>query len=111
MTLGGCARFFEHFAFVYYAPSFYQQAFPNLKSQYALLNGGIQAIGAFISTVMGGIISDRFESRNRMTKSYVGIVSAIIGMVLAFGISLFPGTNFYISLTFLFFKFLLSEGY
>lgn len=111
VTLGGAARFFESFCFVYYAPSFYQGAFPNQKSQYALLNGMIQTVAPLISSVSCGIISDRFEKKNKMTKAYIGIVGAIIGSLMAVGISLFRGVNFYVSLAFLFFKFLLTEGW
>lgn len=68
-------------------------------------------MGAFISTLGLGIISDVFEPKNRMTKAYIGIGCSIIGLFLAGGISLFEGTNFYVSLTFLFFKFLLTQGY
>ena len=32
VTLGGAARFYEAFAIVYYAPSFYQKAYPHLLS-------------------------------------------------------------------------------
>ena len=71
----------------------------------------IQAFGAFISTLGCGILSDRFESKNKMTKAYIGIVSSVIGLFLAAGISLFEGTSFYVSLGFLLLKFLLTQGY
>lgn len=58
-----------------------------------------------------GVISDKFEKKNKMTKANIGIVSSIIGAFLAIGISFFKGTNFYVSLSFLFLKFLLTEGW
>lgn len=111
VTLGGAARFYETFCFVYYAPCFYQGAFPHLKSQYALLNGLIQTIAPFLCIITCGIISDKYEKKNKMTKANIGIYSAIIGSLCAVGISLFTGTNFYVSLAFLFLKFLLTEGW
>lgn len=71
----------------------------------------IQAVGAFISMIGCGIISDRFESKNKMIKANIGMISSMIGTLLAFGISFVPGVNFYTSLGFLFLKFLLTEGW
>ena len=44
-----------------------------------------------------------------MTKSYIGVFSAITGIMLSFGISFFAGTNFYVSMFFLFLKYLFTE--
>jgi MFS family permease len=104
-------RFFESFAFVYYAPAFYQRCFPEMKSTYAVLNGIVQSGGAFLSAIAGGIISDRYERKSKMTKAYIGITTSVIGILLAGGISLFQGTNFYVSMCFLALKFLFTEGW
>lgn len=80
-----------------------------MASTYAVLNGLIEGVGACISSISGGIISDRFESKNKMTKAYLGMISSFIGIFTAFGISLFTGTNFYFSLFFLCLKFLFTE--
>lgn len=71
----------------------------------------IQTVAPFICIIASGILSDKFEKKNKMTKAYIGIFGSIIGTLLAGGISFFKGTNFYVSLTFLFFKFLLTEGW
>lgn len=80
-----------------------------MLGQYAVLNGLLEGIGATICTVLGGIISDRFESKNKMTKAYIAMLAGVFGIILSFGISFFQGTNFYVSMFFLFLKFLLTE--
>lgn len=76
-----------------------------------MLNGLVEGIGATISIIVGGIISDRYESKNKMTKAYIAMLSGIFGIFISFGVSFFPGTNFYVSMFFLFFKYLLTATY
>jgi nitrate/nitrite transporter NarK len=61
VTIGGCFRFWETFSIVYYLPAFFQKCFPAFKVEYGLYNAAIVSIMGFISTLAGGLISDRFE--------------------------------------------------
>uniref|UniRef100_A0A7S3CTB9 Major facilitator superfamily (MFS) profile domain-containing protein n=1 Tax=Strombidium rassoulzadegani TaxID=1082188 RepID=A0A7S3CTB9_9SPIT len=111
VTLGGAWRFFEVFSVIYFLPSFYQQAFPDMKMQFGVINGLVQCLGGITSVMVSGIIGDRFEKRNKMTKAYIGIFGSLIGAIAMAGCCLFEGVGFYTSLAFLAVKFVASEGF
>lgn len=82
--------------------------FPTFKLEYGLYNALIVSIMGFISTVSGGIISDRFEKSNRMTKALVCMVGSALA-IPAITLCVLNPTNFYRSLFFMGVKFLVSE--
>lgn len=54
-----------------YAPVFFQRVFPTFKAKYAFLNA-IALIGCGVSSsIIGGIISDKYEKKSYMTKSNI----------------------------------------
>ena len=70
VTLGGCFRFFETFTIVYFMPAFYSKVFPMMQKEYSILNGIVKGLGGFLSVMLCGVLSDRFEKKqNRMIKS------------------------------------------
>ena len=111
VTIGGSFRFFEAFTVVYFLPSFYQKCYPLLKSEYGVLNGLIQSICGFISTIGCGILADKLSRKNKKASSWIGIIGGLIAIPAMAGAVLFKGTNFYLSMAFLAIKFLFSEGY
>ena len=64
-----------------------------MKSTYALLNAISLIVCGFSSTIIGGIISDKYEKKSYMTKSWVIIIGNLIGLPL-FGLMCFS-SNFY----------------
>ena len=62
----------------------------------------------FLSTVAGGVISDRFEKRSRMTKALVCLVGSALA-IPAITFCVLNPTNFYRALFFMGIKFLVSE--
>ena len=62
----------------------------------------------FLSTVLGGIISDRFEKKSRMTKALVCIIGSALA-IPAIAACVLTTNNFYLSLTMMALKYLLSE--
>lgn len=80
ITLAGFFRFFETFSIVYYLPVFFQKVYPLFKTEYGYYNAAIVAGCGFISTILGGLISDRYEKKNRMTKAYVCMVGSALAI-------------------------------
>jgi nitrate/nitrite transporter NarK len=101
-------RFFETFSIVYYLPSFFQRVYPMFKGEYGLYNAAIVSVCGFLSTIVGGIISDRFEKKSRMTKAYVCITGSLLGLPAIAACCLITN-NFYLSLFLMAIKYLLSE--
>lgn len=111
VTLGGAFRFFEIFTLVYFLPCYYQRVFPANKSEFAILNGLIQGFLGFVSTLGSGILGDKLEKKNRMTKAYIGMFGSLVAIPVMAGCCLFKGVGFYTSLFFLGLRFLFSEGF
>ena len=89
VTLGGAFRFFESFTIVYFMPSFFQKCYPLMKSEYAVLNGVIQATCGFVSTIGCGILADKLEKKNKMIKSQIGIIGSLLAIPAMAGCCLF----------------------
>jgi hypothetical protein len=71
----------------------------------------IKGFGGLISILAYGIIGDRLEKRFPNIKSNMGIVGAMFAIPAMAGCCLFKGVDFHVSLCFLAFKFLISQGY
>ena len=108
VTIAGCFRFWETFSIVYFLPSFFQKVYPLYKSEYGLYSAAILSICGFLSTVIGGLISDKFEKRSKMTKALVCMLGSGIGIPVIAACVLTTG-NFYLSLVFMALKYLISE--
>ena len=82
-----------------------------MASEFSTLNGLIQGLGGFISIIACGILADKLEKKYPKVKTYIGIIGAMLAIPAIIGATFFEGTNFYISLAFLAFKFVVSEGF
>jgi sugar phosphate permease len=67
-------------------------------------------VGGVISNVLCGYISDKYDERNYMIKTYVQMAASFLGIPTSMGVFLVTG-NFYVSMTSLFLKYMLSEGW
>lgn len=76
-----------------------------------MLNGLIQSICGFISTIGCGILADKLSKKNKKASAWIGIIGSAIAIPAMAGAVLFKGTNFYLSMALLAVKFLFSEGY
>ena len=83
--------------------------FPAFKSQYAVLNAACLILCGFASSVIGGIICDRYEKKTYMAKSMVVIAGNIISVPL-FAAICFSG-NFYFAILALALAILFSGSY
>ena len=82
VTLAAIMRTFGGIAVATYLPIYFLKVFPAYREQYAVINALSLAIGGLFASLAGGIISDRFESKNLMTKSYVCIFSSLAAFPL-----------------------------
>ena len=110
VTIAGMFRFFETFSIVYFLPSFFQKVYPLNKTEFGLYASVILALCGLLSSLIGGLISDKFEKKSRMTKSLICIVGALIGLP-AIAVCTLTTNNFYISIIFMALKYLVAESW
>ena len=82
--------------------------YPIFKVEYGLYNALIVAGMGFLSTVVGGLLSDKFEKKTRMTKSIICIAGSLLGLPAIMACTLITG-NFHLSLFFMAVKYLVAE--
>jgi sugar phosphate permease len=78
------------------------------KTEYGVYNAAIVAGCGFISTIMGGILSDKFEKNTRMTKAYICSLGSLVA-IPAIALCTLNTSSFYLSLIAMGVKFLISE--
>jgi MFS family permease len=106
--LGGMFRFWQAYTMIYFSISYF--AFYGNPIQYGLWNAFSVAVGGFSSSMIAGIISDKFENRSYKTKAYVAVVmsvNAIFTSMVLFLVS----NSFGFSMTMVFLNSLLCEGW
>ena len=109
-TIAGMFRFFETFSIVYYLPTFMMKVYPAFKTQYGLYSALIVASCGFLSTVIGGLVSDKYEKKSRMTKALVCLLGGAFA-IPAISICVLTTSNFWVSMAFMALKYLLSESW
>jgi len=62
----------------------------------------------FLSTVLGGLLSDKFEKRTRMNKAYICSIGSALA-IPAIALCTLNTTSFYLSLAAMGFKYFISE--
>ena len=70
-AIAAILRSFGGMAAATYLPIYFLKCFPTFRNEYALMNALSLGIFGFISSMFGGIISDKYEEKNLMAKSYV----------------------------------------
>ena len=74
----GSIRSFGSAIVTAFIPVYFQQAFPECKSQFALVSALSLTILGFGSSLMGGILSDKFEKKSYMSKANIVIAGNIL---------------------------------
>jgi uncharacterized membrane protein len=85
-----------------------QRVYPLFRTEYGLYNAMIVAGCGALSTVLGGLISDKFEKNSRMTKAYVCSIGSALA-IPAIALCTLNTTSFWLSLGAMGVKYLLSE--
>ena len=110
VTIAGMFNYAGGYACMYFMPVFFQHMYPLHKVEFASINALSLSCLGFISTLAGGLISDRFQSKNPKILAQV----CAIGSLLAFPVSMicFMCTNnFWLSMACLSLKYLLGESW
>lgn len=92
-----------------FVPVFFQKVFPAYKSQYALLNAAALVLFGFSSSLLGGIISDKYSKKNYMTKANIIMYGHAIAIPLTAVACL--TSNFYVAITCFALKIFFSGSY
>jgi MFS transporter, Spinster family, sphingosine-1-phosphate transporter len=71
VCIAGSFRFFGGYAIGYYMPSYFGKIYPTDNNLYFLLNAFVVSVGGFASAMIGGYLSDTYEKRYPMIKSWV----------------------------------------
>ena len=65
-----------------YTPVFFLKNFPAFKSNYAFLNAIALICCGISSSLLGGIISDKFEKKSYMTKANIIMIGNVLSIPL-----------------------------
>lgn len=108
VLLASCARLWSYMTIVYYSLEFFADY--GKVAEYGILNSCAIVIGGFTSNFVAGQISDRLETRFPRIKAWLGVIMSLLGVVMNCVCFLYTD-NFYVSMTFQFFAYLLTEGW
>lgn len=92
-----------------YTPVFFGRVFPDFKSTYAFLNAIALTTCGFSSSLLGGIISDKFEKKSYLTKSRLIMAGNVISIPLV-AFACFT-SNFYLAMLAFTMKIFVSGSY
>jgi sugar phosphate permease len=81
VTIAGCFRFVGGFAIGYYHGKYITTVYPKLQDEFSTINAVILSIFGFVSQMIGGILSDKYELKsNYMVKAWVCIGGSLLGV-------------------------------
>ena len=109
-AIGSASRYFCQFASDYYLPLFYLSCYPTRRAEFTFMYALINIFCGLISSLAGGIISDRFAKGRPKLKANVCLIGNVLALPCLIG-SLLTIDNFYLSMTFTGLRFLFGEAY
>jgi len=110
VNIAAMFKYFGEYAFLFFMPAYFQQVFPHMTSQFALANALSLGILAFISSLVGGIICDRYSKKKPMTNAYVCMLGSTVSLPFTLAMFLLPH-NFWLSIACMSFKYLFAESW
>lgn len=109
-TVGASVRYFGQFASDYYIPLFYMTNYATKKKEFALCYSLINMCCGFMSSLGGGIISDRFGKGRPMMKAWICLGGSLLAWPFFIG-SVLITNNFWLSMFCTAMRFLLGEPF
>ena len=110
ITAAGVMRHFSDAIIAAFLPVFFLRTYPQFKLQYSTLNAIILTVCGFVSNLMAGVIGDKFETRNPMTKGWITTLSSLFSIPFIFMATAGHG-NFWVSIASIAAYVLVSGGY
>jgi len=102
-------RFFGGYAIGFFMPSYFGNVYKDDKKLYAGLNAFIVSFCGFVSSLCGGLISDKLEKQgNYYAKAQVCIAAAALGLP-CIALCCLVQSNFYFSICMLGLEYLVAE--
>ena len=110
-TIGGFFRYFGGYAIAFYMPAFFNGLFPLHKEDYGVANAFVVSLCCLFSSVFGGYISDYYEKKGLLlTKAYVCIISAFLG-IITFSMCTLIQSSFWFSIIMLGLEYAVAEAW
>jgi nitrate/nitrite transporter NarK len=81
-AIAAILRAFGGMAAATYLPIYFLKCFPAYKNEYAMMNALSLGLFGLISSLLGGIISDKYEEKNLMAKSLVCAIGSFVAFPL-----------------------------
>ena len=78
IVIAGSFRFFGGYAIAFYKPAFFLNNYQAFENEFSYTNAVICSVLGFSSSLIGGIISDRWRKDDPKTKTYVCLASSLI---------------------------------
>jgi uncharacterized membrane protein YeiH len=94
----------------YFLPAFFMLSFPEFKTQYAFLSASVCVIAAIISSVGGGILSDKLSVNNPRAYSQICTFGTLICLPFLL-VTLLFSKNFYLAIFMLTLKCIFGENH
>jgi len=103
-------KYLGEYAFLFFMPAYFQSVYPAMKVEFASANALSLSVLGFISAVMGGVISDKYGTKNHMTMAWVCIIGQVISIPFTLGMFLLTD-NFWLAIGCLAVKYLFAESW
>ena len=77
-TIATMFRFVSMFACDYYIPAYFLGTYPQYRAQFSYVFAGIVAFCGLSSSILGGVLSDKFKTKSHKAYSWISIGGAAI---------------------------------
>ena len=81
---GSCVKQISEFTIGLFQPLFFGSVYPDYSTEFNLLSAFTYLVPTTVGAIVGGIISDKLESRSYMSKAWIVILSNLISSPFAF---------------------------
>lgn len=110
VTMAGCFRFVNMLACDYFFPAFMLTAYPAYKNQFASCSAICIAFAGFVSSISGGVLSERLGPKNHKNYSRIAMAGSALAWPF-FTLCCLTTGNFWLSIVGMFGKYFLGENY
>ena len=97
VMMGSFIRNIGHSVTTEYLPVFFLKNFAEYKVQYSAANSLVLSVGGLTSSIIAGIIADRYEFKSKMTKAFICMSGGLIALPL-YAIATMSLGNFWLSI-------------
>ena len=97
VNIAMCFKYLGEYAFLFFMPAYFQSVFPMMKTEFASANALSLSVLGFCSSVIGGIISDKYSARSPMAMAWVCIIGNLISIPFCLGMFMLSN-NFWLSI-------------